>query len=134
GAPKVSKSNIGVGTWRWLCAKYFAECADYKLLDPSTQNVRRQILEATYDEPIAPGSPKFFRDIPLSKMTIDAVEVLRDRKLQFPEAANARVKAIRQVFKFGLRKKFAAFNPARDVPYIKTGSTGYHTWSVDEVR
>jgi integrase len=33
-----------------------------------------------------------------------------------------------------VRKKFAPFNPARDVPYIKTGSTGYHTWSVEEVR
>jgi integrase len=66
-------------------------------------------------------------------MSADAVEVLRDRKLEFPEAANSRLKAIRQVFKFGVRKKLAAFNPARDVPYIRTGSTGYHTWTVDEV-
>lgn len=133
-APKPTKSGIGVGTWRWLCTKYFAECADYKRLDPRTRHVRRQVLESTYEEPIAPGSPKFFRDMPLSKMTADAIEVLRDRKLEFPEAANARVKAIRQVFKFGVRKKFAPFNPARDVPYIKTGSTGYHTWTVEEVR
>jgi integrase len=134
GARKPAKSGIGVGTWRWLCTKYFAECADYKRLDPRTRHVRRLVLEATFEEPIAPGSPKFFRDIPLSKMAADAVEVLRDRKLEFPEAANARVKAIRQVFKFGVRKKFAPFNPARDVPYIRTGSTGYHTWTVDEVR
>jgi integrase len=131
---KPTKSGIGVGTWRWLCTKYFAECADYKRLDPRTRHVRRQVLESTYEEPIAPGSPKFFCDMPLSKMTADAIEVLRDRKLEFPEAANARVKAIRQVFKFGVRKKFAPFNPARDVPYIKTGSTGYHTWTVEEVR
>jgi integrase len=72
--------------------------------------------------------------MPLSKMTADAVEVLRDRKLNFPEAANSRVKAIRQVFKFGVRKKFAPFNPGRDVSYIRTGSTGYHTWTADEVR
>ncbi|MFL5240377.1 MAG: tyrosine-type recombinase/integrase [Rhizomicrobium sp.] len=134
GAPKPVKSGVGVGTWRWLCTKYFAECTDYKRLDPRTRHVRRQILESTYDEPIAPGSPKFFRDMPLARMTADAVEVLRDRKLEFPEAANSRVKAIRQVFKFGVRKKYALFNPARDVPYFKTGSTGFHTWSVDEVR
>jgi integrase len=134
GAPKSTKRGIGVSTWRWLCTKYFAECADYKRLDKRTRHVRRQVLEATYEEPIAPGSPKFFQEMPLSKMSADAVEVLRDRKLEFPEAANARVKAIRQVFKFGVRKKFAPFNPARDVPYIKSGSTGYHTWSVDEVR
>jgi integrase len=133
-APKPVKSGIGVGTWRWLCIKYLAECSDYKRLDPRTRHVRRQVLESTYDEPIAPGSPKFFRDMPLSKMSADAVEVLRDRKLEFPEAANSRIKAIRQAFKFGVRKKYALFNPARDVPYIKTGSTGFHTWTVDEVR
>jgi integrase len=96
--------------------------------------VRKLILESTFDEPIAPGSAKFFRDMPVSKITADAVEVLRDRKLAFPEAANGRVKAIRQVFKFGIRKKVAPFNPARDVSYIRTGSTGYHTWTVEEVR
>ncbi|WP_240536437.1 tyrosine-type recombinase/integrase [Bradyrhizobium genomosp. III] len=134
GAAKPAKSGIGVGTWRWLCTKYFAECADYKRLDARTRHVRRLVLEATFEEPIAPGSPKYFRDMPVSKMTVDAVEVLRDRKSEFPEAANARVKAIRQVFKFGARKKLAALNPARDVPYIRSGSAGYHTWTVDEVR
>ena len=133
-ASKVTKSGIGVETWRWLCVKYISECADFKRLDPRTRHVRKLNLESTYDEPIAPGSTKCFRDMPLTKMSADAIEVLRDRKLAFPEAANSRVKAIRQVFKFGLRKKFVAFNPARDVPYIRTGSTGYHTWTVAEVR
>jgi hypothetical protein len=62
-------------TWRWLCVRYFAECAEYKRLDPRTQHVRRMILESTFDEVIAPGSAKLFRDFPLSRMTADAVEV-----------------------------------------------------------
>jgi integrase len=122
------------GTWRWLCVKYFAECADYKRLDDRTRRVRRAILESTFEEPIAPGSPKIFANFPLSRMNADAVEVLRDRKIGTPEAANSRVKAIRQVFKFGVRKKHAPTNPARDVEYFKSGSTGFHTWEVDEVR
>lgn len=134
GAAKAARSSVGVGTWRWLCMKYFAECADYKRLDPRTRHVRRLVLETTFEEPIAPGSPKFFRDMPLSKMTAQAVEVLRDRKLEFPEAANARVKAIRQVCKFGVAKKFVRFNPAREVPYIRNGTSGFYTWTVDEVR
>jgi integrase len=133
-APKRLGDKIGAGTWRWLCTKYFSECTDYKRLDPRTRHVRRLILESTFDEAIAPAAPRFFRDMPLPKMTADAIEVLRDRKLEFPEAANSRVKAIRQVFKFAVRKKFVPFNPARDVPYIRTGSTGYHTWTVEEVR
>ena len=104
------------------------ECTDYKRLDPQTQHVRRLILESTFDEPIAPGSAKLFRDMPLNRMGTDAVEVLRDRKIDLPGAANNRVKAIRQVFKFGMRKKHAdgkpyvSNNPARDVEKFKYAS------------
>lgn len=38
------------------------------------------------------------------------------------------------MFKFALRKKLTQNNPARDVEYLKSGSTGFHTWTVDEVR
>ena len=134
------RSHITRGTWRWLCAKYFEECADYKCLDPQTQHVRRLILEGTFNEPIAPGSPKLFRDMPLGRMGTDALEVLRDRKINLPGAANNRVKAIRQVFKFGMRKKhpdgtpYVLNNPAREVEKIKYGSAGFHSWTQEEVR
>ena len=139
-APIVSKGNTP-GTWRWLCVRYFAESADYLRLDERTKRVRGGILEATFDEPIAPGSPKYFRDFPVSRMTADAVEVLRDRKLALPESANGRVKAIRAVFKWAVRKKgpdgkpLVSHNPARDVPYLKSNNpSGWHTWTPDEVR
>ena len=100
-----------------------------------------EFLEATFDEPIAAGSTRFFRDIPLSRMTANELEVLRDRKLAFPEGANNRVKAIRAVFKWAARKKgtdgkpLVTSNPTRDVPYLKSNNpTGYHTWTVDEVQ
>jgi integrase len=74
-------------------------------------------------------------------MTTDAIEVLRDRKLAFPEGANNRVKAIRAVFKWAVRKKgpdgkpLASHNLARDVPYLKGNNpSGYHTWALEEVR
>ncbi len=140
-ATPIKNKGISTGTWRWLCVKYFSECAEYKRLDARTQRVRRLILESTFDEPIAPGASKFFRDFPLSRVTADAVEVLRDRKLAFPEAANSRVKAIRAVFKWAVRKRgpdgntFVPHNPARDVPYLKSNNpSGYHTWTLEEVR
>jgi len=51
---------------------------------------------------------------------------LRDRKSELPEAANGQVKALRQVFKYAIAAEIpgAERNPARDVPYIKTGSQG----------
>ncbi len=134
GAVLITGKAVSPGSWRWLCIRYFGECAEYKRLDFRTQHVRRQILEATFDEPIAPGSPKFFRDFPLSRMTTDAVEVLRDRKIHVPKSANARIKAMRQVFKFGVKKKLSPSNPTRDVEYFKSGSTGFHSWTPDEVQ
>ena len=135
------RKGIHPGTWRWLCVRYFTECADYLRLDDRTKRVRRGVLEGTFCEPIAPGSPKLFRDFPLSKLTSDAIEVLRDRKLAFPEGANSRIKAIRAVFKWAARKKghdgkaLISHNSARDVPYLKSNNpSGYHTWTLEEVR
>src|SRR5947208_3107519 len=31
-------------------------------------------------------------------------------------------------------RPYAPHNPARDVPYLRTGSTGYHTWTLEEVQ
>ena len=59
-----AKAVTTTGTWRWLCVKYFSECADYKRLDPQTQRVRRSILESTFEEPIAPRSEKLFGGMP----------------------------------------------------------------------
>jgi integrase len=67
-------------------------------------------------------------------MNANAVEVLRDRKLATPESANGRIKAMRQVFKWSVVKGYAPFNPAREVSYFKSGSEGFHTWTVDEVQ
>ena len=74
--------------------------------------------------------------MPLPDFSAEAVEVLRDRKQAFPEGANNRLKAIRQVFKWALEKKVrgVSYNPARDVPYLKGSSEGFHTWTIEEVR
>jgi integrase len=140
-AAPVKGKDITPGTWRWLCVKYFAECAEYLRLSDRTKYVRRGILEGTFDEPIAPGSPRFFRDMPLSQMTADNIEVLRDRKIAFPEGANNRVKAIRGVFKWATRKRgpdgrpYALGNPAREVSYLKSNNpSGFYTWSIDDVQ
>jgi len=134
-------SGIRTGSWRWVCVRYFSECAEYKLLDRRTQQVRRLILEGTFDEPIAPRSSKYFRDFPIQEMGIDAIEVLRDRKLATPEAANSRIKAIRAVFTWAIRKKgpdgkaLLSLNPAREVSYPRSNNpAGYHTWTLEEVR
>jgi integrase len=73
-------------------------------------------------EPIAPGASETFGDSPLASFTPKAVRILKDRKAEFPEAANGRVKVIRANFRWALDPtneiQGVAANPARDVPFL----------------
>jgi integrase len=70
----------------------------------------------------------------LARLTAKSVRVLRDRRVERPEAANQRVKFLRAMFTWAVEEELVGVNPARDVRLIKTGSTGFHCWSVDEVE
>lgn len=124
------------GTYRWLCARYMSECAEYLQLGDRTRHVRRQLLEHTWAEPLKPGSSKTFADMPIERFDLAAAYVLRDRKALLPEAANGRIKALRQVFAWATQPNVALAknNIARDVPYFKGKGEGFHTWTIDEVR
>ena len=70
-------------------------------------------------------------------LCLDAAQqgaTLRDAKSAAPETGNARVKALRRVFAHAIDNDLADRNPAKDVPYIKTGSQGFHSWTIEEVR
>lgn len=122
------------GTWGWLCQQYFA-APDFLHLSEGFQITRRAILEATFTEPMKPGSALVFADCPLGSMTKAHIRTLRDRKLDVPFAADNRLKAIRKVYSFGLEvhETWVPSNPARDVPYFNQGSDGYYTWSIPDV-
>ena len=124
------------GTYRWLCARYMKECAEFLQMDAETRRVRKGVIESTYDEPIAPGSEDTFADFPLEHLSLKALYVLRDRKLAFPGAANNRIKALRMVFRWAVQPNVELMpsNLARDVPLFKTKGDGFHTWTIDEVR
>jgi integrase len=112
------------GSLRWLCGQYY-QAAEFKGLDSRTQRVRKQILESLC---IRDG------DKPYALMEARHVRKRRDEKAELPEAANALIKALRQVFSFAIGNDLAARNPAKDVPYLKSGSEGFHSWTIEEVR
>lgn len=120
------------GTYRWLCCEYLAS-KSFARLEPCTQRTRRLILEATYDEPVFPGSSETFADFPLNRMTTKSLRVLRDRK-STAEGSNNRVKAIRAVFKWGVSDERLATNPARDLEKLSAPSDGFHSWTIEEVE
>lgn len=128
-----ANTPVQTETWAWLCRRYFLT-AEFKSLEPRGQLIRRRILERTFDEPIAPGARDYFRDFPISEMGTAAVRVLRDRKMKTPEAANEVLKAVRQVFITGIAAEIVDRNPARDVPYFKTATEGFYTWTDEDVE
>ena len=123
-------------TWRWLCKLYLAS-PEFEKLAKSTRTAYRRILEATCDEPIAPETPHLlFGDMPIHKMTPEAVRVLRNRKKDNPFAADGRVKTVGYVFVWGLENLSAVVksNPTRDVKRFHFQTDGHHTWTEEEFQ
>ncbi len=121
-------------TWRWLCEQYLAS-PEFGNLASSTRTAYRRILESTWDEPIAPETPNLiFADMPIHKMTPEAVRVLRNRKKDNPFAADGRVKKISHVFAWGLENLSAIVkdNPTLKVKRFNAGTDGHHPWTEDE--
>ena len=110
------------GTMRWLCEQYYASAA-FQLLAPSTRKVRRRILEEICRRG---GNFRF------AKMETQHVAKLRDEKAAYPEAANNRVKALRQLFGWASSPeyRYATKNPARDVAKLRSKNPdGIRAWS-----
>lgn len=55
----------------------------------------------------------------------------RDQNADRPEAANAMVKALRQLYGFAIEYELATRNRAKDVPYLKSHSEGFHSWTME---
>lgn len=137
-ALEASQEDVNLGgkpnTYSWLMVRYF-ESAEFKSLDPQTQRTRRGILESTCLEKVVADSAETFADFPLNRLTSKAIRVLRDRKVLqgFPDAANNRLKAIRRMFAWAVEDEVVDTNPARDVSYARTATSGHHTWTDDEI-
>ena len=71
-------------------------------------------------------------DKPIGLMKPAHIRALRDEK-PTPDGSNMRLKALRALFKWALEENEAPCNPAKEVGMLKTNSTGYHTWTEEEV-
>lgn len=125
--PAVQKVAVGAepSSIRWLCIQYF-KSAQFTELDPKTQMVRRSILErfcqnkSDGDKPYAMLMPRHIRN-------------RRDEMSARPEAANAMIKALRQLYRYAINYDHHDNNPAEKVEYLKGNPDGFHTWTLAEV-
>jgi integrase len=136
-APAAAPAPTGAkhGTWRWLCQAYMAS-AEFKKLTGTTPDTRRRILESTWREPIRPEANDLFGDMPIGKMTPQAVRVLRDRKAEHKTAANDRRKIMGYVFAWGIEAhpNLVKANPVRDIGRLKHKVTNVPPWSESHFR
>jgi integrase len=135
-AVQAARKTVADGSLRKLVSDYY-ECAEFTKLDARTQRVRRGVLDRACDIPLMKDKPdgKTFGDKPAKFITGKDIRNMRDRGTRdTPEAANGRVKALRQVFTFAIADEQLDKNPARDIPYIQTGSQGFHSWEIEEIE
>ena len=130
GAPKPSPRAAvpaARSSLRWLVEQYY-DSADYKTLGERTRHVRRQFLMLCASNPCRqrPRSP------------LGHCPTRRCRQARYVHCGIARRQRRKRQTKAqgasaGLpngsyyNNDLAERNPARDVPYIKTGSQGFHT-------
>ena len=114
------------GSLRWLVQTYYS-CPEFLELHKSTRAGRRAMLD---------GICREHGTKPFARMEAKHVRLqIRDPKAVTPEAANARVKALRQVFNWAVEVGHTKSNPARDVPMLQSNNPdGFHTWTEEEVQ
>jgi integrase len=121
------------GSLRELVERYYASRDSFLGLEESTQGVKRNLLDAVCLEPVSDDDERLVGSLPYASVVPEAVRALRDRR-PTTDGANGRLKALRALFAFAVAEQLTPRNPADEVPYLKSRSTGFHTWTVEEVR
>lgn len=122
----VQKVSGAEGTFAWLCDQYM-ESADFKSKSDATRTARRRIIVSMARERIAPGYPETFGMEMADSLNRRHIEILRDRKVDKPSAANERLKILSQIFKLAVSRGWAESNPVRDVERARTPRGGHET-------
>ena len=124
---KAKASNIGAdrtiaGTVNALIVSYYRLV--FPLLKPSTQAMRRNILERFRVE---------HGNKPVARLEHVHIASIVAAKAATPEAANNLRKVLRQLLDHAIALKMIGHNPVLGVKKFKTKGDGVHTWSEDEV-
>lgn len=132
---RTRRGTIESGTIAWLGRQYELS-SEFRRLEPRSQRVRSAILASCFAEPLKPGSDLTIGQVPIQRVETKHIKVLRDRKSDTPGAANNRLDALRRLFAWAIEAEVGGVqrNVARDVKPLKYATSGFHTWSIEEVR
>lgn len=139
------------GSFDWLLGLYYAS-PEFKSLGETTQRRRKSLLDEFSDDRPAPSRtnphPAPFGQQPAEKITRKLLRGMMGRwqepKPEHPnpkaraggiEAANNRLRAQRALWKWANEPgvEHVEHNPARDVKLLESESTGFHSWTKEEI-
>jgi len=122
-APAIAASE---GSFGWLCDRYM-DGSSFRTKAGATRDARRRIILSMLKEPINPKFPERFAHEHARKITAAHIRVLRDRKLDAPNAANERLKILNQIFRFAMVEEIVKENPVRTVERLVVATEGHET-------
>lgn len=116
------------GTLAWLIDQYFKSGEFYDLAS-ATQDDKLSIL----------GRVRTRGDISYHAVSRAMITQGRDDRKETPAAANKFVKEMRALYEWAIERGFVTNNPAQGVRNLKIkpkadGTTGWHTWTQDEIN
>lgn len=121
--PATAMPPAGSGTLGSAINAYFRSAA-FAMLSPLRKKRVRSILETVQTESGSTAMRQITRGVLIKS---------RDRRADKPGAANEFVKAIRAVFKHALDIEMISANPARELSLIRYKTSGFHTWTQEEI-
>lgn len=130
---KPLSSIVRPNSFRWLCMEYMRSNA-FISLDETTRTRRRKIMEGIWEERLSDTDDRLVADIPLPRVTLAHIEILRDRKRDAPFAADERLKVLRQVFDTKKDGKAIVPNIARLVQPFNAHSDGHATATPEDIE
>jgi integrase len=123
-------SQVLPGTIRALAVSYFNSLG-FRSLKPITQSTYRNIIDRLCDERDREGAK--IGDKRAGGLRRDHVIKLMSARAERPDSANGLRKALRAMMKHAVDMGLRPDDPTRDVKAIRVKSSGYHSWTEDEI-
>lgn len=133
--PPPLKPSHPEGSLGWLAAKYFGS-PEFRALAPQSQRTRRGVIEACLAEKFSDADNQPLGNCPMALVDAAKIIRLRDLKAGLPGAANNRKKYLSAMFGWAVEQKpqLVSHNPVRDVKRVDYSTSGFHTWTIEEVQ
>jgi integrase len=129
----IGADRVVPGSIRAVAASYYVSSPDFLEMKPSTQRVRRNIIEKFCRETDRDGKP--LGDKRAAALQSEHIVKFMTARAAKPESANGLRKALRALMKHTIALKLRRDDPTRDVKAIKSkNKAGFHRWTDVEIE